>query len=241
MNIIEFESKDQLGKEAAAVISRTIAAKPDAVLGLATGGTPIETYKELIQLHQANQLSFKQTKTINLDEYAGLNPEHENSYMTYMKRHLFDHIDLPQDQYFLPNGNAAHLEKECLRYDQLIEAVGGIDLQLLGIGQNGHIGFNEPGTPFNSKTHVVQLDENTRQANARYFSSIDEVPTHAITMGIASILSSKKILLLASGKSKAKVIQYLEQAEIHPDFPASALKLHEDVTVLIDREAGSLR
>lgn len=241
MNIIEFESKDQLGKEAAAVISRTIAAKPDAVLGLATGGTPIETYKELIQLHQANQLSFKQTKTINLDEYAGLDPEHENSYMTYMKRHLFDHIDLPDDQYFLPNGNAAHLEKECLRYDQLIEDVGGIDLQLLGIGQNGHIGFNEPGTPFNSKTHVVQLDENTRQANARYFSSIDEVPTHAITMGIASILSSKKILLLASGKSKAKVIQYLEQAEIHPDFPASALKLHEDVTVLIDREAGSLR
>lgn len=241
MNIIEFESKDQLGKEAAAIIARTIAAKPDAVLGLATGGTPIETYKELIQLHQANQLSFKQTKTINLDEYAGLNPEHENSYMTYMKRHLFDHIDLPQDQYFLPNGNAAHLEKECLRYDQLIEDVGGIDLQLLGIGQNGHIGFNEPGTPFNSKTHVVQLDENTRQANARYFSSIDEVPTHAITMGIASILSSKKILLLASGKSKAKVIQYLEQAEIHPDFPASALKLHEDVTVMIDREAGSLR
>ncbi|MGY4788666.1 glucosamine-6-phosphate deaminase [Bacillus sp. OHL2] len=241
MNIIEFESKDQLGKEAAAIIARTIAAKPDAVLGLATGGTPIETYKELIQLHQAHQLSFKQTKTINLDEYAGLNPEHENSYMTYMKRHLFDHIDLPQDQYFLPNGNAAHLEKECLRYDQLIEDVGGIDLQLLGIGQNGHIGFNEPGTPFNSKTHVVQLDENTRQANARYFSSIDEVPTHAITMGIASILSSKKIVLLASGKSKAKVIQYLEQAEIHPDFPASALKLHEDVTVLIDREAGSLR
>ncbi|WP_332284972.1 glucosamine-6-phosphate deaminase [Bacillus safensis] len=241
MNIIEFESKEQLGKEAAAIIARTIAAKPDAVLGLATGGTPIETYKELIQLHQARQLSFKQTKTINLDEYAGLNPEHENSYMTYMKRHLFDHIDLPQDQYFLPNGNAAHLEKECLRYDQLIEAVGGIDLQLLGIGQNGHIGFNEPGTPFNSKTHVVQLDENTRQANARYFSSIDEVPTHAITMGIASILSSKKILLLASGKSKAKVIQYLEQAEIHPDFPASALKLHEDVTVLIDRDAGSLR
>ncbi|UXC31981.1 MULTISPECIES: glucosamine-6-phosphate deaminase [Bacillus] len=241
MNIIEFESKEQLGKEAAAIIAHAIAAKPDAVLGLATGGTPIDTYKELIQLHQAHQLSFKQTKTINLDEYAGLDPEHENSYMTYMKRHLFDHIDLPQSQYFLPNGNAAHLEKECLRYDQLIEDVGGIDLQLLGIGQNGHIGFNEPGTLFNSKTHVVQLDENTRQANARYFSSIDDVPTHAITMGIASILSSKKILLLASGKSKAKVIQYLEQAEIHPDFPASALKLHEDVTVLIDREAGSLR
>ncbi|MFK4007409.1 MULTISPECIES: glucosamine-6-phosphate deaminase [Bacillus] len=241
MNILEFESKEQLGKEAAAIIAHAIAAKPDAVLGLATGGTPIDTYKELIKLHQAHQLSFKQTKTINLDEYAGLDPEHENSYMTYMKRHLFDYIDLPQSQYFLPNGNAAHLEKECLRYDQLIEDVGGIDLQLLGIGQNGHIGFNEPGTPFNSKTHVVQLDENTRQANARYFSSIDEVPTHAITMGIASILSSKKILLLASGKSKAKVIQYLEQAEIHPDFPASALKLHEDVTVLIDREAGSLR
>lgn len=136
---------------------------------------------------------------------------------------------------------AAHLEEECLRYDQLIEDLGDIDLQLLGIGQNGHIGFNEPGTPFDSKTHVVQLDEHTRQANARYFSSIDEVPTHAITMGIASILSSKKILLLASGKSKADVIQYLERTEIHPDFPASALKLHEDVTIFIDREAGSLR
>ncbi|MBD3859307.1 glucosamine-6-phosphate deaminase [Bacillus sp. 28A-2] len=241
MNIIEFEDKDQLGKEAAALISRTIASKPDAVLGLATGGTPIDTYKELIRLHQAKQLSFKQTRTVNLDEYAGLHPNHENSYMTYMKRHLFDHIDLPQDQYFLPNGGASHLEEECLRYDQLIQDVGGIDLQLLGIGQNGHIGFNEPGTPFDSKTHVVQLDENTRQANARHFSSMDEVPTHAITMGIASILSSKKILLLASGKSKAKVIQYLEQTEIHPDFPASALKLHQDVTIFIDREAGSLR
>lgn len=241
MKIIEFEDKEQLGKEAAALIARTIASKPDAVLGIATGGTPLDTYQELIHLHQAHQLSFKQTKTVNLDEYAGLDPDHENSYMTYMKRHLFDHIDLPQDQYFLPNGAAPDLEKECLRYDQLIQDIGGIDLQLLGIGQNGHIGFNEPGTPFNSKTHVVQLDENTREANARYFSSIDKVPTHAITMGIASILSSKKILLLASGKSKAKVIQYLEQTEIHPDFPASALKLHEDVTILIDREAGSLR
>ncbi|PCK19862.1 glucosamine-6-phosphate deaminase [Bacillus pumilus] len=241
MNIIEFEDKDQLGKEAAALIAHTIESKPDAVLGLATGGTPINTYKELIRLHQAQQLSFQQTRTINLDEYAGLDPEHENSYMTYMKRHLFDQIDLPQDQYFLPNGSATNLEEECFRYDQLIQELGGIDLQLLGIGQNGHIGFNEPSTPFDSKTHVVQLDENTRQANARYFSSINEVPTHAITMGIASILSSKKILLLASGKSKAKVIQYLEQAEIHPDFPASALKLHQDVTIFIDREAGSLR
>ncbi|MEC2040101.1 glucosamine-6-phosphate deaminase [Bacillus altitudinis] len=241
MNIIEFADKDQLGKAAAAFIARTIKSKTDAVLGLATGGTPIDTYKELIQLHQTEQLSFKQARTVNLDEYVGIDPNHENSYMTYMKRHLFDHIDLPSDQYFLPNGAASHLEEECLRYDQLIEDLGGIDLQLLGIGQNGHIGFNEPGTPFDSKTHVVQLDEHTRQANARYFSSIDEVPTHAITMGIASILSSKKILLLASGKSKADVIQYLEQTEIHPDFPASALKLHEDVTIFIDREAGSLR
>lgn len=241
MNMIEFENKDQLGKEAAAFIARTIESKPDAVLGLATGGTPIDTYKELIRLHQLKQLSFKQTRTVNLDEYAGLDPDHQNSYMTYMKRHLFDHIDLPEDQYFLPNGYASNLEKECLKYDQLIQDLAGIDLQLLGIGQNGHIGFNEPGTPFDSKTHIVQLDENTRQANARYFSSIDEVPKYAITMGIASILSSKKILLLASGKSKAQVIQYLEQAEIHPDFPASALKLHQDVTIFIDREAGSLR
>ncbi|AOZ89190.1 glucosamine-6-phosphate deaminase [Bacillus xiamenensis] len=241
MNIIEFADKDQLGKEAAAFIARTIKSKADAVLGLATGGTPIDTYKELIRLHQAEKLSFKQTRTVNLDEYVGLDPNHENSYMTYMRRHLFDHIDLPKDQYFLPNGAASQLEEECLRYDQLIEDLGGIDLQLLGIGQNGHIGFNEPGTPFDSKTHVVQLDEHTRKANARYFSSIDEVPTHAITMGIASILSSKKILLLASGKSKAEVIQYLEQTDVHPDFPASALKLHQDVTIFIDREAGSLR
>lgn len=163
MKIIEFEDKEQLGKEAAALIARTIASKPDAVLSIATGGTPLDTYQELIHLHQAHQLSFKQTKTVNLDEYAGLDPDHENSYMTYMKRHLFDHIDLPQDQYFLPNGAAPDLEKECLRYDQLIQDIGGIDLQLLGIGQNGHIGFNEPGTPFNSKTHVVQLDENTRE------------------------------------------------------------------------------
>ncbi|WP_353854483.1 glucosamine-6-phosphate deaminase [Bacillus sp. Bos-x628] len=241
MNIIEFADKDQLGREAAAMIARTIEAKPHAVLGLATGGTPVDTYRELIRLHQSKQLSLKQTKTVNLDEYVGLDSDHENSYMTYMKRHLFDHIDIPKDQYYLPNGNASNLDLECLRYEQLIQDLGGIDLQLLGIGQNGHIGFNEPGTPFTSRTHVVQLDENTRQTNARYFSSIDEVPTYAITMGIESILSSKKILLLASGKSKAKVIQYLEKAEIHPDFPASALKLHQDVTVFIDREAGSLR
>ncbi|MFS0655196.1 glucosamine-6-phosphate deaminase [Bacillus sp. 179-C3.3 HS] len=241
MKIIEFKDKYELGKEAAAFIARTIEEKPDAVLGLATGGTPMDTYKELIQLHQSNQLSFKQVRTVNLDEYAGLEPEDENSYMTYMKRQLFDHIDIPEGQYHLPNGNASNLTEECLSYEKLIQELGGIDLQLLGIGQNGHIGFNEPGTPFDSKTHVVQLDENTRQANARYFSSIDEVPKEAITMGIQSILSSKKILLLASGTSKAEVIKYLEQAEIHPDFPASALKLHSDVTIFIDKEAGSLR
>ena len=201
----------------------------------------MDTYKELIQLHKSNQLSFKQVRTVNLDEYAGLEPEDENSYMTYMKRQLFDHIDIPEGQYHLPNGNASNLTEECLSYEKLIQELGGIDLQLLGIGQNGHIGFNEPGTPFDSKTHVVQLDENTRQANARYFSSIDEVPKEAITMGIQSILSSKKILLLASGTYKAEVIKYLEQAEIHPDFPASALKLHSDVTIFIDKEAGSLR
>ncbi|MDM5299562.1 glucosamine-6-phosphate deaminase [Bacillus pumilus] len=241
MNIIEFKDKEQLGKEAAAFIARSIESKPDAVLGLATGGTPTETYKELIHLYQMKQLSFKQTRTVNLDEYAGLDSHHENSYMTYMKQHLFDHVDLPEDQYFLPNGHASNLEEECLRYEKLIQDLGGIDLQLLGIGQNGHIGFNEPGTPFDSKTHVIQLDENTRQANARYFSSIDEVPKYAITMGIASILSSKKILLIATGKSKAEVIKQLEQSEIHPDFPASALKLHPDVTIFIDSEAGSLR
>ncbi|MGE6630174.1 glucosamine-6-phosphate deaminase [Bacillus sp. NPDC077027] len=241
MNIIEFKDSQHVSKEAASIIAKTIHEKPNAVLGLATGGTPIGTYQELIHLHQEKGLSFRQIKTVNLDEYVGLDSDHANSYMTYMKEHLFDHIDIPRENYHLPNGSASDLAGECLRYEHFIQSLGGVDIQLLGIGQNGHIGFNEPGTPFSSKTHVVALDENTRQANARYFSSIHDVPKKAVTMGIQSILSSKKILLLATGKSKAEVIKYLEHAEVHPDFPASALKLHQNVTVLIDQEAGSLR
>lgn len=241
MKLIAVKNKEELGIRAAAIISGLVRRKPDAVLGLATGGTPVETYRRLVEDHQTNRTSYKKIRAINLDEYVGLSTSDPNSYHAYMEQHLFCYIDLPAAQHHVPDGNASVLEKACRDYDQLIDQLGGIDLQLLGIGRNGHIGFNEPGTSFTIGTHIVNLTESTRVANARYFASSEDVPDQAITMGIGTILKSRQILLIASGKSKAEAMHHLFLLhEPENDFPASALIAHPSVTVIADAEALSL-
>lgn len=240
MNIIRAENYDEMSVLAAQYIMKRMESNSKLTLGLATGSTPKGIYAHLIKNYLSHQLSFQHVSTINLDEYVGLNPVDLNSYHYYMKTHLFDYIDIPGAQTHLPNGMAKDLTMECHRYEKQIEKLGGIDLQLLGIGHNGHIGFNEPGSSFNSRTRVTTLTDSTRRANARFFKSIDEVPTHAITMGIATILESKEILLLASGTSKAKVIEKLINEPTGEEFPASALKLHRNVTIIADNDALAL-
>ena len=241
MKVIRVKDYQELGKKAAAILIEHVKANPDAVLGLATGSTPQTTYRELIRDHKENGTSYRNVTTVNLDEYIGLSPEDPNSYHYFMKKELFDAIDIMKENTHLPNGEAADLEAECRRYDELIRSVGGIDLQLLGIGRNGHIGFNEPGTSFQTRTHVVMLAEDTRKANARFFPSLDAVPKSAITMGIQNILESRRILLLASGPAKAEAMaRLLNQREITEAFPASCLHLHDDVTVIADEAALAL-
>ncbi|CUA80416.1 glucosamine-6-phosphate deaminase [Anoxybacillus suryakundensis] len=240
MRIIQVNDYADMSQKAAELISDQVRKKRDSVLGLATGETMLGTYAALVKEYQQNNTSYREVRTFNLDEYIGLDATHPNSYRHYMHEQLFRFLDIPLSQTHIPNGCAPLLEEECARYEQLIEQCGGIDLQLLGIGQNGHIGFNEPGTLFASTTHVVRLSESTRKANARFFSSADEVPTHAITMGIATIMKSKQILLLASGERKAWAISRLLEGEVTTDVPASILKTHPNVIMIADDEALSL-
>jgi len=240
MRVVKVANYEEMSQKAADCIIRQVKEKPDSVLGLATGGTVIGTYQLLAKDHQKNGTSYRQILTVNLDEYIGIGSEHEQSYHFYMKKRLFDHIQIPPENTYLPDGQAEDLEEECKRYDERIESLGGIDLQLLGIGVNGHIGFNEPGTPFDSKTHIVELSESTRKANARFFNTLEEVPKKAITMGIETIMKSKKILLLASGLKKAPIIRKLFQEGITEEIPASVLKKHENVVLIADEEALSL-
>jgi glucosamine-6-phosphate deaminase len=237
MKLIRTENYTEMSLEAGKIIVDKIRTNPSLTLGLATGSTPKGVYDYLIQDHEENGTTYKQVKSVNLDEYIGLSTEDPNSYHYFMNQTLFKHLDINEDQTHIPNGAASDLNHECLRYEQLIKELGGIDLQLLGIGQNGHIGFNEPGTPFTSTTHIVTLAQNTREANSRFFNSLEEVPTHAITMGIASILKSKEILLLVSGERKAEALYKFVNGEISEEFPASALKYHSNVTVIADRDA----
>jgi glucosamine-6-phosphate deaminase len=239
MKLIKVKDYKEISVKAAELILKQIHEKPNAVLGLATGSTMLGTYKELVSDFRKQRTSYKQVKTFNLDEYVGLPPSNRNSYHFYMKYHLFRHLDISIAATYIPNGMAADLEQECFQYEQCIQTVGGIDLQLLGIGINGHIGFNEPGTSFLSRTHVVQLDECTRKANARFFSSIEEVPTKAITMGITTIMESRRIILLVSGVKKATILSQLLESEIDEMLPASVLKNHPDVTILADEAACS--
>ena len=229
---IEAANYDEMSKIAATIFIDQLKKKSATVFGMATGGTPEGFYKELVAAYKAGEVSFAQAKSFNLDEYIGINPANESSYHYYMDHHLFNHIDIKQENINLPAGNKSNLEKAAAEYDTMIKAAGNIDIQLLGIGVNGHIGFNEPGTPFDLGTNIVELAHSTREANQVYFDSIDDVPTHAITMGIKTILSSKKIVLLISGASKQEAFDRLRSGIVTEDFPASALHNHPDVTVI---------
>ncbi|MGD7044661.1 glucosamine-6-phosphate deaminase [Jeotgalibacillus proteolyticus] len=239
MNILVNDDYASMSQQAAAIIEAHICNHERTVLGLATGSTPLGMYEALIEGHQTRGVSFKRTFTLNLDEYIGLQPSHPQSYHYYMQHHLFSKIDIPLHQTYLPNGTAQSLSDECSRYEQIIDEVGPPDIQVLGIGENGHIGFNEPGSDFSGTTHVIDLAPSTLKANARFFHTVDEVPNKAITMGIQSILKSKRILLLASGENKAWAVKKLMEKIIDDQFPASALHHHPDVTLVIDQKAYS--
>lgn len=238
MKIIEAKDYNEMSKKAAEYISEKVRRTPSLTLGLATGGTPLGLYKELINDYQKNNTSYKEVSTFNLDEYVGLSEENINSYRFYMKNNLFRHIDIQKSNIFIPNGDAVNLEEEALEYEKKIKDRGGIDVQILGIGSNGHIGFNEPGTPFDSDTHIVELTSSTRQANARFFKSLNEVPEKALTMGIASIMRSKEILLLISGESKKEAYSNLMYGNVTEEFPASILRKHPFVTIIADKAAS---
>lgn len=239
MKIIEVNDYTEMSQRAAKYIIEKICQNPTLTLGLATGGTPIGTYKNLIEDHKKNGTSYQQVTTFNLDEYIGLSGEDKNSYRYFMNEQLFNHIDINKQNTHVPHGDSLNIDEECLRYEQLLTQHGGIDLQILGIGGNGHIGFNEPGTLFNTKTHVIQLAPSTIRANARFFNKIEEVPTRAITMGISTIMKSKEILLLVSGESKNQAMAKLLTENVTENFPASVLKQHPYVTIIADKAAVS--
>ena len=238
MKIYVEKDYQNLSKVAANIVKKEMEKKPNITLGLATGSTPEGMYRELIRMYKEEGLDFSKVTTFNLDEYVGIDEEHPNSYHYFMKDILFDHININLNNTFIPDGKAKDLEKYCKEYDKLIEEKGGIDLQILGIGENGHIAFNEPSEVLNVGTSVVNLTQSTIEANSRFFDSIDEVPKTAITMGIGTIMRAKKIVLLANGKKKAKVVkELLNEDKITTQLPASMLLLHPDVTVIIDEEA----
>lgn len=232
MNIIKALDYNDMSRKAANVISAQVILKPTCVLGLATGSTPIGTYKQLIEWYHKGDLDFQRVKSVNLDEYCGLSSDNNQSYRYFMNNYFFSHININLDNTYVPNGLATDLEEECNRYDSLIYQLGGIDLQLLGIGMNGHIGFNEPDIRFEKTTHIVNLDDSTISANARFFNTIEEVPQKAITMGIKSIMHAKKVLLIAGGPEKEEIIKKALYGPITPDVPASILQLHPDLTVI---------
>ncbi|SHE45791.1 glucosamine-6-phosphate deaminase [Clostridium fallax] len=238
MRVIVAKNYDEMSNLAAKEMADYINNKPNAVLGLATGGTPIGMYKDLIRMNELGEVDFSKVTTVNLDEYVGLSGEHDQSYRYFMNNNLFNHINIDKSKTFVPNGLANDIEKECREYDERISKLGGIDIQLLGIGNNGHIGFNEPADSLSLGTHLTDLKEGTIKANARFFDSIDEVPKKAITMGLGGIMKAKKILLIASGESKADIINKLVNGKITTQVPASMLQMHRDVVVIIDKDAA---
>jgi glucosamine-6-phosphate deaminase len=239
MRIIVVDNYEEMSKRAAKMIASQVILKPDSVLGLATGDTPLGMYKELIELYKKDEVDFNEVRTFNLDEYYGLNRENPQSYFNYMVNNLFNHININRENINVPSGMAKDINAVCLDYENKIKEAGGIDMQILGIGGNGHIGFNEPNVNFEAETHLVNLDEQTIEANSRFFDSIKDVPIKAISMGIKTIMNSKKIILLASGISKAEVIERAVKGKINPNVPASILQLHNDVTMILDKEAAS--
>jgi glucosamine-6-phosphate deaminase len=237
MRVYSANSYNEVSRRVANIISAQVIVNPESVLGLATGSTPIGAYKQLIDWHKKGDLFFKDVIAINLDEYSGLKPEHPKSYAYFMRTNFFDFIDINPKNCFIPNGMAENKQKECERYDKIISEKGPIDLQLLGIGENGHIGFNEPGSAFELTTNLVKLKDSTRIANKRFFDNIDQVPSFAFTMGIKAIMQAKTILLVASGKNKADAIRKSFYGPVTPDVPASILQLHSNVILVADTDA----
>ena len=239
MKLIRAKDYADVSVKAGNIIASVVTLKPDCVLGLATGSSPIGTYKELIKKYEAGELDFSQVKTVNLDEYVGLSKDHDQSYAYFMRTNLFDHVNIDQANCNIPSGLTEDPEAECGNYDKLIGELH-TDLQLLGMGPNGHIGFNEPNTPFESVTHLVDLTENTIKDNSRLFNSIDEVPRQALSMGIKNIMQAKSILMVVSGKNKAEAVRGMVKGEVTPALPASVLQLHPFVTIICDKDAASL-
>lgn len=240
MNVLIFDAEEQIGIAAGNYMCGQVLQKPDSVLGLATGSTPLKPYGQMIDLYKKGVVDFSKVTTFNLDEYVNLDVNDKNSYHSFMHENLFDHINIPEESINFLNGNASDPEKECEEYENKIKKAGGIDIQLLGIGSNGHIAFNEPSDCFQRWSHVVNLKESTVKDNSRFFKSIEEVPTHAVTMGIGSIMQAKKILIIAIGENKAKAIKQLINGNVTPQCPASVLQFHTDVTLMLDRGAASL-
>ena len=240
MTVRVYKNAEAIGKAAASLFAATVIRKPDCVLGFATGSTPVPTYQALSELYRDGAVDFSRVTTYNLDEYVGLGHEHEQSYYYFMTDNLFRHINVPKENIHVLSGTAKDPAAECAAYDAAIDAAGGIDLQILGIGNNGHIAFNEPASNFAPTTHVVNLTESTIQANTRFFNNSDEVPRQAVSMGIGNIMAAKCVVLVATGESKAKAVYDTIRGPITPRVPASVLQLHPCCVILTDREAGKL-
>lgn len=239
--MVIYKAKDyqDMSRKAANIISAQIIMKPNCVLGLATGSSPVGTYKQLVEWYNKGDLDFSQVTSVNLDEYKGLSPENDQSYRYFMNEHLFNLVNIDKTRTFVPNGLELDSDKACREYNEIIRKQGGVDLQLLGLGHNGHIGFNEPGAAFEKETHCVDLTESTIEANKRFFESEDDVPKQAYSMGIKNIMQAKKILVVVSGKEKAAILKEALYGPITPEVPASILQLHNDVTIVADEAALS--
>ena len=239
MRIIEAKDYQEMSRKAAAIIAAQVTMKPNCVLGLATGSSPIGTYNQLVEWYEKGDLDFSTVKTVNLDEYRGLTHDNDQSYYYFMHEHLFDRVNIDPANTNVPDGTEPDAEKECARYEELIKSYGGIDLQLLGLGHNGHIGFNEPADAYTVTTNCVDLTESTIEANKRFFASADDVPRQAYTMGIGTIMKAKKILVVVNGEGKADIVAKAFFGPVTPEVPASVLQLHPDVTIVADAEALS--
>lgn len=237
MKIYKAKDYKDMSRKAANIISAQVIMKPNCVLGLATGSTPIGTYAQLVEWYNKGDLDFSKVTTVNLDEYKGLPRTNDQSYYYFMHQHLFDRVNIDPERTNVPNGMEPDAEKECGRYEELIRSLGGVDLQLLGLGHNGHIGFNEPGEAFEKETHCVDLTESTIEANKRFFASADDVPKQAYTMGIKTIMQAKKILIVVNGENKADIVERAFFGPVTPEVPASILQLHNDVTLVGDEAA----
>ena len=239
MKIIRTRDYEEMSKKAAEIIAAVVTLKPDAVLGLATGSSPVGLYKCLIKKYENGELDFSRITTANLDEYVGLSPDNEQSYRYFMNTNLFDHINIDKARTFVPDGLEKDAAKETDRYEKLVQSLGQVDIQLLGLGPDGHIGFNEPAPQFAGATQCIELDPSTIEANKRFFSSADEVPRYAYTMGVGTIMRAKKILIVVSGKSKAEILNKVVNGPVDPMVPASILQFHQDVTLVADEDALS--